>query len=91
MTAATRPWGRLWISVILGYIAALAVTSAFTALLPIHRKEAVNLGLVLMGLVYTLIFIYVFSVPTWLRALRDVFLLTLVSAVILVLNKMVFA
>lgn len=88
--ARPRPWGRLLVGIFPGYIAATFITSAFTALLPIHRSEASLLGLLLVGLVFVALFIYAFAVPTWKRALRDISLFGLIGAILLYIVKGVF-
>ena len=87
----TRPWGRLLVGVLPGYVSATFITSAFTALLPIHRSEASLLGLLLVGLVYAGLFVYAFAAPSWVRALRDISLLGACGAIVLALMKLVFA
>ena len=91
VTSATRPWGRLLVGTFMGYIAALCSTSAFVALLPIHRSEAVFLALILVSLVWVCLFIYVFAIPSWLRGFRDLTLVAILGAVVWALNKLVFA
>ncbi|MEM9668742.1 MAG: hypothetical protein AAF950_07430 [Pseudomonadota bacterium] len=88
--AKPRPWGRLLVGIFPGYIAASFITSAFTALLPIHRSEASLLGLLLVGLVFVALFVYAFAAPSWKRALRDISLFGLISAALLFLIKGVF-
>ncbi|MEM6557391.1 MAG: hypothetical protein AAF642_16030 [Pseudomonadota bacterium] len=90
MTSATRPWGRLLVGTFMGYLAATCATSAFAALLPIPRSEAVYMSLILISLVWVSLFIYVFAIASWLRGLRDLTLIALIGAVILALNKLVF-
>lgn len=90
VTSATRPWGRLLVGTFMGYIAAICSTSAFVALLPIHRSEAVFLALILVSLVWVCLFIYVFAIPSWLRGFRDLTLVAVFGAVIWALNKLVF-
>lgn len=75
----------------MGYIAAICVTAAFAALLPLHRSEAVFLALILVNLVWVCLFIYVFSIRSWLRGWRDLTLISLIGAAIWALNKLVFA
>lgn len=90
VTSATRPWGRLLVGTFMGYLAATCATSAFAALLPIHRSEAVYVSLILISLVWVSLFIYVFAIASWLRGLRDLTLIALIGAAILALDKLVF-
>lgn len=91
VTPATRPWGRLLVGTFMGYTAAICVTSAFAAILPIHRSEAVFLALVLVSIVWVGLFIYVFALRSWLRGFRDLSLLSAMGAAIWALSKLVFA
>jgi hypothetical protein len=91
LTQATRPWGRLLVGTFMGYIAAVSTTSAFTALLPIHRSEAVFLGLIFVSLVWVSLLVYVFAIPSWLRGFRDLTLLTILGGLILAIDKLVLA
>lgn len=75
----------------MGYIAAISVTSAFTALLPIHRSQAVFLGLILVSLVWVSLFVYVFAIPSWLRGFRDLTLLAVLGGLVLAIDKLVLA
>lgn len=75
----------------MGYIAAICSTSAFVALLPIHRSEAVFLALILVSIVWVCMFIYVFAIPSWLRGFRDLTLIAVIGAAIWALDKLVFA
>ncbi|MEM9839349.1 MAG: hypothetical protein AAF830_09370 [Pseudomonadota bacterium] len=81
------PWARLFIAILGGYFATVIVSAAVTAVLPISRGEATALSLLLSGLIYTALFVYVFAVPSWWRAFRDLTGLTLVSGLILALAK----
>lgn len=81
------PWARLGIAIVPGYIATVIISAGLTSLLPIHRSEATWLSLFLAGLIYTGLFIYIFAVPTWLRALRDLVGATLVFGLILALRR----
>ncbi|MEM8936161.1 MAG: hypothetical protein AAGC77_07115 [Pseudomonadota bacterium] len=81
------PWARLVIAVFLGYLAATLATGALTSLLPIQRGEQTVLSLLLVGLVYAALFVYVFALSGWSRALRDLCILCAVSGGVLVLTK----
>jgi len=81
------PWARLLIATLLGYVATVLISSALTSLLPIHRSEATMMSLLLAGLVYTMLFIYVFAVKTWVRALRDIVGMSLAAGAMLLVTK----
>lgn len=81
------PWPRLIIAVVPGYIATVIISSAFTALLPLHRAEATALSLFIAALVYTFIFIYTFAVSSWWRALRDILIATVIFGIALILRR----
>ena len=81
------PWARLFIATFLGYVATVLISSALTSLLPIHRSEATMMSFLLAGLVYALLFAYVFAVRSWVRALRDVLGMSLAAGAILLMTK----
>lgn len=81
------PWARLLIATLLGYVATVLISSALTSLLPIHRSEATMMSLLLAGLVYALLFVYVFAVKTWVRALRDIVGMSIAAGAVLLVTK----
>ena len=81
------PWARLLLATFLGYVATVLVSAALTSLLPISRAEATFMSLLIAGLVYVVIFIYVFAVRTWQKALYVVLGLCLISGVTLLVTK----
>ncbi|MEM9422323.1 MAG: hypothetical protein AAF986_07460 [Pseudomonadota bacterium] len=85
-----RPWGRLLIGVVLGYIASVLATTAFTTFLPVSRAEKTVLSMLLVGLVFVALFIRVFSVPSWKHSLRDVGIVGGGGLLILLIMKGIF-
>ncbi len=85
--ATPNPWARIAIGVFGGYITMTLLITASAALLPIHRSDAVVLGLLVGGLIYTLLFIHVFAVDSWKIALRDLGGLSAVSALIILIAR----
>lgn len=81
------PWARLLVATFLGYISTVIISAAITSVLPIDRAEATFMSLLLSGLVYVIIFLYVFAVKTWWRGLRDILIATLIAAAVLTLAK----
>lgn len=81
------PWARLLIATFLGYIATVFASAAMTSMLTLHRSEATWLSLLLSGIVYVLIFLRVFSVKSWLRALGEVVLIGAIGGAILLVTK----
>lgn len=81
------PWARLVIATLLGYIATILISAALTSLLPIHRSEATMMSLLLAGLVYVVIFVYVFAVRSWWIALRGIVAVSAVSGAVLLVTK----
>ena len=84
---ATLPWKRLLIGIFPGYAATILITTAFVDLLPISRANQMMWALLIAGLMYTALFIYVFAVDTWVRAIRDMGIMCAVAAVALVFAK----
>ena len=84
---ATLPWERLLIGIFPGYAATILITTAFVNLLPISRANQMMWALLIAGLMYTALFIYVFAVETWVRAIRDMGIVCAVAAVALVFAK----
>ena len=81
------PWARLAVAILPGYVAAIIVSSGITALLPLSRGEATALSLLLSGLIYTGLFIYVFAVKSWRVALRDIAAATFVFGLIMLVAR----
>ena len=81
------PWGRLINATLLGYVASALSSSAFTSLLPIPRAEATFMSLLIAGLIYVVIFIYVFAVKTWQKGLYVLLALSVISALILSVTR----
>ncbi|MEM1053617.1 MAG: hypothetical protein AAGI28_16130 [Pseudomonadota bacterium] len=85
-----RPWGRLFIAVLPGYIVAVLTATAFTTVMPIPRSEATLFSLVLAAFFYAGAFIYAFAVESWKKALKGYGIAVLISAPIIALNLLVF-
>ncbi|MEL7231699.1 MAG: hypothetical protein AAGJ85_04235 [Pseudomonadota bacterium] len=81
------PWGRLLNATFLGYIATALSSAAITSILPISRAEATWASLLISGLIYVVIFIYVFAVKTWQKGLYVLLGVSVISALILSVTR----
>ncbi|MEM0986288.1 MAG: hypothetical protein AAGJ32_08580 [Pseudomonadota bacterium] len=83
----TPPWGRLLIATFLGYLTTVLISAALTSLLPIHRAEATMMSLLIAGIVYVILFLRVFAVRSWQRALIEVLAASFLAGAILLVTK----
>ncbi|MEM1105626.1 MAG: hypothetical protein AAGH87_04480 [Pseudomonadota bacterium] len=83
----TPPWGRLAVATLLGYIASVAASSALTSLLPVSRAESTFMSLLIVGLVYPALFIWVFARRAWWQGLRDLAVLSAGSCMVLSVTR----
>lgn len=86
-----KPWGRLFIAILPGYIVAILTATAFTTIMPISRGEATLFSLILAGFFYAGAFIYAFAVENWKKALKGYGIAILISAPIIALNLLVLS
>lgn len=85
-----KPWGRLALAIIPGYVVSVFAATAFTTLLPIPRSEATLFSLIFAGLFYAGAFIYAFAAQSTWKASQGYGVVFLVSATIVALNLFVF-
>lgn len=83
---STAPWGRLLVGFIGGYLASSLFVNAAIAILPGARHDLVMWGMMAVILVYVVLAMWCFAVRSWVIALRDMALVSALSAAVTLLS-----